>query len=183
MLTGAIVAPVVGTVRETELVLLFVICCCFVVAEGGDTLVTDVGFVVVVVCWGTDDDTDDVGGVAADDVCGFTVRGIPHIRDSVALTTFRLGLPGLHIFALISGDILVVVSSESAVAFRGCGDDCCCAYTWILLQIPKNNKPIITENTAKIKLLLPISKGNDAIFYLCEQSVNQVFSYTIMMLV
>jgi hypothetical protein len=127
LLTGAIVGRVVGTVREIELVLLFVICCCFVVAEGGDTLATDVGFVVIVACRGADDDTDDVGGVAADDVCGFTVFGIPHIRDSVALTTFRLGLPGLHIFALSSGDIFVV-SSESAV--RDCGNGgCCCAYT------------------------------------------------------
>ena len=158
-----------GTVvREIELVLLFVICCCFVGAEGGDILATDVGFVVNA-CWyggvvvvDDDDDTDDVGG-CADDVCGFTVRGIPHIRDSVALTTLRLGLLGLHTFALISGDILVVVSSESAVAFRVGVDDCCCAYTWILLQIAKSNTPIRTENTARIKILLPISKDNDAI--------------------
>jgi hypothetical protein len=46
------------------------------------------------------------GGVAADDgpSAGCTVLGIPHTRASVVLTTFRLGLLGLHIFALISGN-------------------------------------------------------------------------------
>jgi hypothetical protein len=46
------------------------------------------------------------GGVAADDSpsAGCTVLGIPHTRASVVLTTFRLGLLGLHIFALISAN-------------------------------------------------------------------------------
>jgi hypothetical protein len=65
-----------------------------------------VGFVVTVCCCVGDDETADVcGGVAADIKYGFTVLGIPHMRDSVVLTTFRLGLLGLHIFALSSGDI------------------------------------------------------------------------------
>ena len=65
----------------------------------------DVGFVVGACCIDGDGDTADAFGVFADDVFDFTVRGIPHIRDSVALTTFRLGLVGSHIFALSSGDI------------------------------------------------------------------------------
>ena len=61
------------------------------------------------------------------------------MRDSVALTTFRLGLPGLHIFALSSGDVFVVLRES---ADRDCdGSGCCCAYAWILLQIAKSNKP------------------------------------------
>jgi hypothetical protein len=96
---------------ETEL-LLFVVaicCCCFL---GAAILATAVGFVVVVVCWGggDDDDTADVGGgVAADNEGGFTVFGISHIFDSVVLTTLRLGLLGSHIFALSSGDIVVLI--------------------------------------------------------------------------
>jgi hypothetical protein len=120
---GAIFDPPVSC--EVTLALVFVIGCCLVEGGGGgerglDTLATDVGFVVVIVCWGTDDDTDDVCGgvVVAGAVCGFTVRGIPHIRDSVALTTFRLGLAGSHIFALSSG------VTESAA--RDCDDGDCC---------------------------------------------------------
>jgi hypothetical protein len=71
----------------------------------------------------------------------------------------------LHIFALSSGDIFVVLS-ESAARDFGNGD-CCCAYTWILLQIAKSNKPEIrTENTAKIERFLLILKSRDAILLL-----------------
>jgi hypothetical protein len=50
------------------------------------------------------------GGGATDDAsAGSTVLGIPHIRASVVLTTLRLGLLGLHIFALISGDIAALL--------------------------------------------------------------------------
>jgi hypothetical protein len=114
------------------LLLLAIIFCCFGAASGDD-------FVAV------DDDTADVGGVAAGNE-GFTVFGIPHICDSVVLTTSRLGLLGSHIFALSSGDIVVVLG-ELAVD-RGVAADDCCVYTWILLQVPKSNTPTITENTA-----------------------------------
>jgi len=40
----------------------------------------------------------------------------------------------------------------------GDDDDCCCPYTRILVQIAKSNKPITTEDTAKIGLLLLILK-------------------------
>ena len=88
LLTGAIVAPVD---RETALLLFVVaICCCFGRAAASAAAVV-VGFVVI--C--CDDDTADVGGGVADDnKCGFTVFGILHIRDSVVLTTLRLGLLG-----------------------------------------------------------------------------------------
>jgi hypothetical protein len=118
------------------LLLLAIIFCCFgaaTLAASGDDFDSD------------DDDTADVGGVAAGNE-GFTVFGIAHIRASVVLTTLRLGLLGSHIFALISGDIVVVLG-ELAVAGGVAADDCC-AYTWILLQVPKSNTPTITENTA-----------------------------------
>ena len=77
-----------------------------------------VAVVVVVFCGdgsGDDGDEDDAaaddGGVAVgdgDNKDGFTVFGIPHIRDSVVLITLRSGLLGLHIFALSSGDIIVL---------------------------------------------------------------------------
>jgi hypothetical protein len=97
-LTEAIVVPVglpVG--REIALVVLFEVftCCCF-----GAVMFAAVGFVVVVCCVGDgdedEDDTADVGGVVAavDNKDGFIVFGIPHIRDSVVLTTFRPGLLG-----------------------------------------------------------------------------------------
>jgi len=57
-----------------------------------------------------------VFGVAADAKDGFTVFEMPQIRASVVLTTLRSGLLGLHIFALSSGDIIVL--GELAV------DDC-----------------------------------------------------------
>src|SRR5919197_9833 len=110
LLTGAIIAPVALPVDRETVLLLFVVvicCCCF----GGVATLAIAGCVVV--CGGGDD-TADVGGGAADDdnKGGFTVFVIPHIRDSVVLTTLRLGLLGLHIFALISGDIFVVVLTE-----------------------------------------------------------------------
>ncbi|MFL6342849.1 MAG: hypothetical protein ACJ72U_15055 [Nitrososphaeraceae archaeon] len=81
--------------------LVVAICCCCCCFGRAATLpaVDVVGFVVVVVCCGDDDDTADVGsGVAAYNEGGFTVFGIPHICDSVVLTTLRLGLLGSHIF-------------------------------------------------------------------------------------
>jgi hypothetical protein len=132
--------------REIALVLLFEVftCCCF----GGVAVfvATVVDFVVVVCCagdGGDEDDTADVGGVADDDAKAvFTVFGMPHMRASVVLTTLRLGLLGSHIFALSSTDIVVVLGELVAVPGG------CCAYTWILLQIPRSNTPTITENTA-----------------------------------
>ena len=104
LLTGAIAAPIVLPVdRETVLLLLFVLvvcCCCF----GGVVAKLAIAGFVVVCCSGDDDDIADVGGVA-DNEGGFTVFGIPHICDSVVLTTLRLGLLGSHIFDLSSGDI------------------------------------------------------------------------------
>jgi hypothetical protein len=66
---------------------------------------TVVDFVVCCVV----DDTTDVGGIAVDNEGGFTVFGILQIVDSVVLTTLRLGLLGSHIFALSSGDIVVLI--------------------------------------------------------------------------
>jgi hypothetical protein len=90
---------------EIALVLLFVVAifCCFV----GAYALTAVGFVVTVCCCVGDDDTADVCGVAADNKCGFTVFGMPHIFDSVVLTTLRLWLLGSHSFALSSGGLCV----------------------------------------------------------------------------
>jgi hypothetical protein len=119
------------------LLLLAIIFCCFGAARlavSGDDF-DSVG-----------DDTADVNGVGAGNEGGFTVFGIPHMRASVVLTTLRLGLLGSHIFALSSGDIVVVLD-ELAVDSGVAADDCC-AYTWILLQIPKINTPTITEKTA-----------------------------------
>ena len=57
-----------------------------------------------------DDEVVVFGGGATDDAsAGSTVLGIPHMRASVVLTTLRLGLLGLHIFALISGDIAALL--------------------------------------------------------------------------
>ena len=48
-------------------------------------------------------------GVAADGAeVDFIVFAIPHMRASVVLTILRSGLLGSHIFALISGDIIVI---------------------------------------------------------------------------
>jgi hypothetical protein len=129
--TGAIVAIFAPVVTETMLVLFVVaICCCFGAAAA-------VGFVGVV-CFGVVDDTaaDDVDGVTADNVDDFIVFGIPHISDSVVLTALRLGLLGLHIFALSSGDIIVLLPPagddgwKDAAGIDGIdGKDKCCAYT------------------------------------------------------
>jgi hypothetical protein len=129
-LTEAIVVPVVG--REIALVVLFEVftCCCF-----GTVMFAAVGFVVVVCCCDgdIDDGSVDVGGVGAadDNKSGFTVFGIPHIRDSVVLTTLRPGLLGSHIFALSPGDIGLL--DELLLRLPAAGDDeidgICCANT------------------------------------------------------
>ena len=93
------------------------ICCCFGAATPAAAVV---GFVVV--C--CDDDTVDVGGVADDNEGGFTVFGIPHIRDSVVLTTLRLGLLGSHISALSFAGTVVLLAGLPVG-----GDDNCCPYT------------------------------------------------------
>lgn len=122
-LTEAIVVPVglpVG--REIALVVLFEVftCCCF-----GAVMFAAVGFVVVVCCCDgdIDDDSADVGGVGAadDNKSGFTVFGIPYIRDSVVLTTLRPGLLGSHIFALSPGDIGLL--DELLLRLPAAGDD------------------------------------------------------------
>jgi hypothetical protein len=118
------------------LILLFLFvdancCSCF---EESDILELDVGFGVVL-------DIDVVVvGIAGNE--GFTVFGIPHIVDSVVLTTFRPGLPGSHIFALTSGDIVLI--DELPVN--------CCASTWTLLQIPIVNTPPKIKNKVKLEL-------------------------------
>jgi hypothetical protein len=144
LLTGAIVAAVavlvdLGTVL---LVLFFVlaICCCFGAAILAAAVV--VGFVIC------------CGGVADDDnKGGFTVFEIPHIFDSVVLTALRLGLPGLHIFALSSGDIVVVLSELLLPAAGGDDDGSCCANTCVLLQIAKTSIPTRRENTVETKVV------------------------------
>jgi hypothetical protein len=166
LLTGAIVAAV-GAPIDRETVLLFVVvvairCCCFGVVVTLAAVV--VGFVGFVVCCGgcNDDDTADVGGGVADDnnIGGFTVFGMPHIFDSVVLTTLRLGLLGLHIFALSSADIAVVLSELLPLPAAAAGlvdDDAvggnCCPNTWVLLQIAKTSIPNRNENTVKIKVV------------------------------
>jgi hypothetical protein len=147
LLIGAIVAPVAPPVGRETVLLLFVVaiccCCCF----GAAILAAGVGFVVV--CCGGDDDTADVGGVVDDNEGGFIVFGIPHICDSVVLTTLRLGLLGWHIFALSSSDIVLLNELLPARDY----DDNCCAYTYILLQVPKTSMPARSGNTAKIVLV------------------------------
>jgi hypothetical protein len=91
------------------------ICCCF----GAATVVVGDG------CIGGDDDTADVGGVDGNE--GFTVLGIPHMRDSVVLTTLRSGLLGSHIFALSSDDIGLLTElpvGEDNVGEEEVEDDC-----------------------------------------------------------
>ena len=130
LLTGPIFAPVATSVgREVALVLfvVFIICCCF---GAVDTLATDVGFDVVVACRGIDDDTIDVGGVAV--VVFFIVLGIPHICDSVVLTTFRLGLLGSHNFAFTWRDIGLLGELLLSPRLPGVDEDNdvnCCANT------------------------------------------------------
>jgi hypothetical protein len=94
-------------------------CCCFGVLELG-ACVTNVDF--------------GVGDVVVDTpvavvVGSFIVLGIPHTRDSVLLTTFRLGLLGSHISDFIfSGNAVVRL-----VLLEGDDDDNCCAFTVIVL--------------------------------------------------
>jgi hypothetical protein len=94
---------------------------------------TFAGFVIDCGVGSGGDDIADVGGVADNE--GFTVLGIPHIRDSVVLTTLRSGLLGSHIFALSSGDIglLDELLPRLPAACAGCDDDTddgnCCANT------------------------------------------------------
>ena len=77
---------------------------------------------------GATDGDDEVvvfgGGATVDASAGSTVLGIPHMRASVVLTTLRLGLLGLHIFALISGGIAALLG-ELAVDGGDiiCGED------------------------------------------------------------
>ena len=126
-----------------------VIFCCF-----GATILAASSFVVV-----GDDDTAvvDVDGIAAAVVVLlFTVLGTPHIRASVVLTTLRLGLPGAHIIALTSGDIVVL--REECVGDNGVAEnEGCWAYTLILLQIPKIKTLLRSENSVKIELILLIN--------------------------
>jgi hypothetical protein len=75
----------------------------------------------------------------------------------VVLTTLRLGLLGSHIFDLSSDEI----GLQSELPVDGddadnVGEDDCCAYALVLLQIPKSNMPTRTENSAKIELVLLI---------------------------
>ena len=90
-----------------------VIFCCF----GATT--SEAGSFVVVGGDGTA--VGDVDGIAAAAVVVllFTVLGTPHIRASVVLTTLRLGLPGAHIIALTSGDIVM----EREEGNNGVGED------------------------------------------------------------
>jgi hypothetical protein len=131
LLTVAIVAPVAPPVDCEIAVLLLVvaICCCCCFGRAATLPAVVVGFVVVVCCGGDDDDiTADVGGgIAADNEGGFTVFGIPQIVDSVVLTTLRLGLLGSHIFALISDEIVVLLSELLSPAAGDDDDDDCCA--------------------------------------------------------
>jgi hypothetical protein len=170
LLTGAIVAPV-GAPLDRETVLLFVvaICCCF--GWGAATLAAVVVGFVVVCC--VDDDTADVGGVVADDnKGGFTVFGIPHIFDSVVLTTLRLGLLGSHIFALSSADIVVVLGELLLLAAGRVDDDAsgnCCANTWVLLQIAKTSILTRNENTVKITGCVIHNKLSTHHIYICNK--------------
>lgn len=95
------------------------------------------------------------GGVAAaDNKGGFTVFAIPHMPDSVVLTTLRSGLLGSHIFALISGDIVVLgeLAIDGGDDADNIGEDDCWAYTWKLLQIAKISILATAENIVKSNL-------------------------------
>ena len=72
-----------------------------------------------------------VGVAAADNKGGFTVFAIPHMRDSVVLIILRSGLLGSHIFALISGDIVVLGELEvnDGDGADNVGEDDCWPYT------------------------------------------------------
>ena len=157
-LSGAIVVHVASPIgSEIALILLslfvFFICCCFrAVIFAAD------GFIVVAVCCVDGDDTaDDVCGVAADAIGGFTAFAIPQMFDSVVLTTLRLGLLGSHIFALTSDDIGLLCELLSLSPSDGSDDDKkdgnCCANTWVLLQIAKTSMTTRSENATKIKFV------------------------------
>jgi hypothetical protein len=64
-------------------------------------------------------------GATDDAIAGPTVLGIPHIRASVVLTTLRLGLLGLHIFALTSGDMVVLLGELGVDGGDIVGEDVC----------------------------------------------------------
>jgi hypothetical protein len=156
-LTGATVVPL-----ACEILFVDVSFCCLGEGEAAASVV--VGFVAAVFCVGGDDDDDtvDVGSVVADDgKDGFTVLEIPHIRASVVLTTLRSGLLGSHIFALSSDDIDLLTLGEDNV-----GEDDFCAYTWILLQIPKSNTPTRSKNSAKIEIILIILKIQQVLLFM-----------------
>jgi hypothetical protein len=69
-----------------------------------------------------------LGDAAGSNKGGFIVFAIPHMRDSVVLTTLRSGLLGSHIFALSPGDIVVlgelVVGGGADAPNVGDDDDC-----------------------------------------------------------
>jgi hypothetical protein len=62
---------------------------------------------------------------------------------------------------LNSADIVVVLN-EPLTADGG--EDDCCAYASILLQIPKSNTPARTENTEKVKRVSFILNYTDAMY-------------------
>jgi hypothetical protein len=109
---------------------------------------TVVDFVVCCVV----DDTTDVGGIAVDNEGGFTVFGILQIVDSVVLTTLRLGLLGSHIFALSSGDIVVLLSELPAG-----GDDDCCAYIILAEKTVANTNIIVIATTLNMVRLCMVN--------------------------
>jgi hypothetical protein len=76
----------------------------------------------------------------------------------------RVGLLGSQIFALSSGDIGLLPAGGDNVA-----EDDYCAYTWILLQIPKSITPTRTENSAKIELIMLILKYRYNIIYTIDR--------------
>jgi hypothetical protein len=127
-------------VREATL-LLFVVATCCLGLTLLDTCVADPAV------WVVDGEATDVDVVVGDEgdkedvVVFFTVFGILHMRASVVLTTFRLGLLGLHSSALSLADIVVVVLGKLADG----DDDNCCAYALKVLTrvaargIPKVN--------------------------------------------
>jgi hypothetical protein len=108
LLSEAIVAHVRYLV-EGETAFVVTSCGCF-----GAVIFAAVGFDTNVCCRGDDDDKDCICGVAAEPKGGFIVLGIPHIRASVVLTTFRPGLLGSHIFDLSSTDMDLLSEPLSA---------------------------------------------------------------------
>jgi Na+(H+)/acetate symporter ActP len=102
-----------------------------------------------------------VGDSAAAVVTFFTVFGILHIRDSVVLTTFRVGLLGSHISALSLGDIVVVLSE---LPVRSDDDNCCCPYTTFADKIVVNaNNIVITATTSDLVRGFIVGSHSDAL--------------------